>query len=122
MFEEEDTLRVESNSKFIEKIAIIFFDKMKALHGKMMIENFIDIENIIFTSDKAYYSKIFNTKEFNLLEKIEKDAIYLKKYSDGSFYIRETAIGDFSYSKKIDNMLQSKIREILYNYLGYNIK
>ncbi len=87
-----------------------------------MIENFIDIENIIFTSDKSYYSKIFNTKEFNLLEKIEKDAIYLKKYSDGSFYIRETAIGDFSYSKKIDNMLQSKIREILYNYFGYNIK
>ena len=90
---------------------------MKALYGKMVIENFIDIENIIFTSDKAYYSKFFNTKEFKLLEKIEKDAIYLKKYSDGSFYIRETAIGDFSYSKKIDNMLQSKIREILYNYL-----
>ncbi len=49
---------------------------MKALYGKMVIENFIDIENIIFTSDKAYYSKFFNTKEFKLLEKIEKDAIY----------------------------------------------
>ena len=73
LFEEEkDILTVESNSEFIEKIAIIFFEEMKALYGKIMIENFIDIENILFSADKAYYSNFFNTKEFKLLEKQEK--------------------------------------------------
>ena len=42
---------------------------MKPLYGKMVIENFIDIENILFSADKAYYSNFFNTKEFKLLEK-----------------------------------------------------